>query len=501
MKIALTPAEMAYCDRTTIDGGVPSVELMCRVARAVYDSREWRGSVYIICGKGNNGGDGLALADIMEADGIHPKVFLVESPTSTDALYYLNKLREGGFSEIYDAAGCDYDCDILVDCIFGTGFKGSPDGRYADAIKKINSSRAYTVCVDIPSGLDGANGLFDVCVKGDETLTVQYPKCGLYLNDGKDMTGKLTVVRVGIGLHADGCEIVEESDVAKLFPKRRNNSHKGSYGKSAIMGGCDSYMGAVKLAAAGLCALRSGGGLNMLIVPSSHIKSAAQTAVETTVFGMSEKDGAMVFDRAAIDCALKSVDAIAIGMGIGGGYEETLKIIRYIVAEYPIKVLIDADGLNALSLDLGALENCKAQVILTPHIKEMSRLCGKSVEEIKSDPINTSKEFAEKHNVTVLLKGASSVISDGKRVCMMIDGGAELSKGGSGDTLSGVTLGLLSQGNGAYESAYAAAYITARTARKLADEYSEYGVLPSDVSRELARIIKENNDYKKENIR
>ncbi|MDE6613974.1 MAG: NAD(P)H-hydrate dehydratase [Clostridia bacterium] len=493
MKTALTTKDMAICDKRTIESGVPSSELMYRVASKVFLSRKWQGRIYIICGKGNNGGDGLALANIMLDNNIKPYVYLIEEPNTDDGRYYLRQLKEKGYANISGVDACDYDCDMIVDCIFGTGFKGEPKQKYAQVIEKINASKAYKISVDIPSGLDGDNGKYALCVKADETITVQYAKTGLYLNDGKDMTGKLCIIDVGIGLYCDGYSVVEDNDISLLFPKRKQNTHKGSYGKSAIIGGCGNYLGAVKLANAGLCALRCGGGLNTLVAPKTHVDNIAKAVWESTLFAMSDKDGYMLFDKDELDKALIGVDCVAIGMGIGNRYEENLKIISHIIKNYAIKVIIDADGLNSLALDVDVLKGAKAEIILTPHIKEMSRLCSLDIAKIASDPIGIAEAFAKEYGVTVLLKGSSSVITDGDKVLLVVNGGAELSKGGSGDTLSGVMLGMLSQGRSTLESAYSSAYLTAKVAKGLCEEYSEYGVLPSDVSKEIAKIIRENN--------
>ncbi|MDE5756646.1 MAG: NAD(P)H-hydrate dehydratase [Clostridia bacterium] len=489
MQKVLTTTQMAYCDRRTIDGGIPSTELMRRVAKAVFDGRQWQGSIAVICGKGNNGGDGLALACIMVDKGIYPDVYLI-GDMSADGRYYYDILQGKGFDKVYSINRCDYDFDIIVDCIFGTGFKGQPRKEYAEVIEKINASKAYKISVDIPSGLDGDNGRYVTCIKADETITVQYAKTGLYLNDGKDMTDKLTVIDVGIGLYSNGANEVEEQDVAVLFPKRKHNTHKGTFGKSAIFGGCGNYLGAIRLANMGLCALRSGGGLNVIITPQSHVDNILGSVMESTVIGIADESGYFVFDKQGIDKALHGVDSLAIGMGMGNSYSENAKIIEYILSNYPIKIIIDADGLNSLATNVSMLKCAKADIILTPHVKEMSRLCGKSVEEILDDPIGVAKAFAQEYNVTVLLKGASSVITDGEAVYLTTNGGAELSKGGSGDTLSGVMLGMLSQGIPPIESAYSSAYLTAKVAKDLVQEYSEYGVLPSDVARAIRMITK-----------
>lgn len=492
MREVLSTATMAYCDKMTIADSTPSTVLMQRAGQAVFDNHVWTGKIYIICGKGNNGGDGFALADIMTDKGIYPFVYMTDENISSDSRYFYDRLIKKGYDKIYSVDKCDYAADIIVDCIFGTGFKGEPRDKYKDVIKKINSAKAYTVSVDIPSGLDGDSGLYKVSVKADKTISMQFAKSGLYLNDGKDMTGELIVCDIGIKLYKEDYKLVEPEDVKKLFPERKNNTHKGSYGKSAIIGGCKNYAGAVKLANTGLCALRSGGGLNVLIVPESMNGVYAETVWESTLFPIKDKDGYIIFDKEQIDKALKGVDCLAIGMGIGGNYDENHKIIEYIITNYDIGVLLDADGLNSLAVNTDILKRAKAKIMITPHVKEMSRLCKKDVGQILSDPIKIAEDFAKEYGVTVLLKGSTTVVSDGEKVFLIANGGAELSKGGSGDTLSGVILGLMSQGNSLVESAYAGAYLTAYTAKKLVEEYSEYGVLPSDVAKSIAKIIKEN---------
>lgn len=482
---------MAECDRATIESGTPSVLLMQRAAQSIYDSHEFKGKVYIVCGKGNNGGDGVALADIMTDKGLKPYVFFIDKNVSEDSCYFYERLKSKGYDRIYGISECDYNADIIVDCIFGTGFKGVPCGIYAQVIDNINKSSAYKIAADIPSGLNADNGLFELCVKADKTVSMQFAKSGHFLNDGKDMTGELIIADIGISLCKEEYKLIQRSDVAKLFPLRKSNTHKGSYGKSALIGGCTNYAGALKLANTGLCALRSGGGLNMLIVPESLANVYAQAVCESTIYPMTDKNGYMLFDKEKLDVALKGVDCLAIGMGIGADYGENIKIVEYILKNYAIKVLIDADGLNSLALDTDILKDKKSEVVLTPHVKEMSRLCKKEVKEILADPIGVANEFAEEYGVTVLLKGATSVITDGEKVFLVANGGPELSKGGSGDTLSGVITGLLSQGFTPVQSAYTGAYITAYAAHKLAQDYSQYGVLPSDVAKSVAEIIKD----------
>lgn len=489
---------MAYCvtnhtmresDRLTIAGGIDSVELMRRAAQAIYESAQWKGKIYIICGKGNNGGDGLALADVMYTHGIEPYVFLTHSCClSADATYYLNRLIRVKYPRIYDVQTCDFRCDMLVDCIFGTGFSGQPSGDTAELIRSINASGAYVVSADIPSGLDGDSGLGACAVNADLTVAVQSAKCGHFLADGKDRCGKLVVKEIGIEIRGEKIELFDESCVRDLMPARKNNTHKGTYGRAVVLGGCDRYAGAVKLANAGVSALRAGTGLCTIAAPDSLTAALGAYVVENTLFPMPQKDGKLIYDEDTLDRLTRGASAVAVGMGMGDDRESNRSIVDYFLRRFDGNLIVDADGLNALAGKTDLLAHAVGKVLITPHPAEMARLCATSVERILADPISAARVLAREFGVTVLLKGASSIVTDGTKVGLIVNGTPALAKGGSGDVLSGVILGFAAQGGSMYECAAAGGYLCAQAARAAQEEYGEYGVLAADVARCAAQI-------------
>lgn len=489
---------MKNSDQATIKSGVSSTQLMYRAAKGVFDSHEWAGKIYIICGKGNNGGDGLCLAHIMLEAGITPTVYLISKQISIDSQYYLDKILKTNSAIIKDIDACDYNCNILVDCIFGTGFRGQPNQQQSAYIQNINKSKSYVISVDIPSGLNGDNGLASIAVKANKTVAIQCPKIGCFLSDGKDYCGQVVVVDIGIDIVGEKIRIIEESELIKYFDTRKNNSNKSTFGKSAIIGGCKNYLGAVKLANLGLNALRTGGGLNVIAVPESlSFNLLSSQVMESTVFPLADINGYISFDKRQLDICLNGVNSVLYGVGLGQNYDENIKILQYILTCFKGNLIIDADGINTLSKNIDLLKQAKCNVILTPHPKEMSRLCGIDMKDILNNPLAVVNDFANKYNVCLLLKGASTLICNclGEKV-LVTNGTAALAKGGSGDTLAGVILGLLSQGISPYQACFVGAYLCASAAKKAEQKYSCYGVLPSDVSKEIAHTIKEIMDLK-----
>ncbi len=490
MKI-LTDEQMRKCDRDAIMSGISSRELMYRAAQSVYDSHDWHCKcIYIICGKGNNGGDGYALACILNANGYKVKVYYIEN-NKGDALYYRDRalLEKIDISDISD---CDYRCDIIVDCIFGTGFKGAIDCRYSDIIDNINMSGAYIVSVDIPSGLNGTSGIGLGSVKADKTVAIQCAKTGHYFGDGKDRCGQLIIKDIGIDISNCGYRCVDGELIDYVFAKRLSNSNKSTFGKSVVIGGCINYCGAVKLANIALCSMRAGCGLSTLAVPRNIAPCIGEAVMESTLYPLNCNEDGVVYDCNDIDELARGASVVVIGMGLGRNVKEIQAIIKHLISIKGLKVIIDADGLNALSTNVDILREIAANVLITPHPKEMSRLCGLQVQDVLADPIAIAESFAREYNVNVLLKGSSTFITDGTCGYIMTEGGSFLSKGGNGDVLSGAIAGIAAQGAQLLASAAAASYLCAMCGREKSYVYGEQGVLPSDIAISIAEIVKRN---------
>jgi NAD(P)H-hydrate epimerase len=449
MLAAVSTDLMRKSDLATIEGGVTGIELMRRAAMGVYNSVKWNGKVAIISGSGNNAGDGYALALILKENGFACDIVLInEDRFSPDGKYYFHRCKKAEIRTL-PWGKCDFSSyNIIVDCIFGTGFKGVPREPECSVIKAINQSGAYVVSVDINSGLNGDSGMYVCAVKSDITVSIGTLKSGHFLGMAKDVIERIVNCPIGIEIIDTPYGIFEDFDCKKAFKERKAFSNKGDYGYVALIGGCMEYSGAIKLANLALSSLKMGAGVVKLATGKSLYPSVSPYLVESTFYPLSDKDGGAVFVKEEIDGLLKGVRAVAIGMGMGCN-EETYKIICHVLKNYSITVIIDADGLNAVSrYGADVLKDTGCNVVLTPHPKEFERLSGIPVKEVLNDPINSALYFARKNGCTVLLKGTSTVITDGKDVVISTSGTAGMATAGSGDVLSGILLGILSQGEG-----------------------------------------------------
>lgn len=426
-------ALMKQSDKKTSEK-IKEKELMYRAGRAVFELLPVSDSYAVVCGKGNNGGDGYVIAQLLHNAGRCVTVYNTADKTTKTAGYYLQKCIDSGV-KVVSYENQSFEETVIVDCIFGVGFHGIPEGREAEAIKKINKSGSYVVSVDINSGLDANNGLTKLCVISDLTVAVQAPKPGHYLNSAKDVIKKLTKVDIGIEIDGEPYKLCEKDDFKAVFQKRLNNSHKGTYGTAVLLGGCREYSGAVKLANMSLSALKCGCGISRLAVSESIADYVAPYLLESTLCPLGS------FEPDELDKAFDKAASVGLGMGFGRE-DDRVKAVEYAVKTLECPLLIDADGLFALSkLDYIS----KGNVIITPHAAEFARLCGKTVDDVFSDPIGLSYRYAKEHNVTVLLKGASTVITDGERVFIVDRGTPGMATAGSGDVLSGIITGINSQ--------------------------------------------------------
>ena len=486
MERIVTVSQMREADGYTIHQlGVPSLTLMRRAGEALACEAEnlvSQGATLCVCGGGNNGGDGYVCAEILLERGREVTVVCVgEGKSADNAVCKQSFLNAGGNVE---NAFPNKKFSLVIDCLLGTGFYGAPKPQYAEAIERINAYKkagAKVLSADIPSGLNGDNGQKSVCVEADVTLCIGEKKAGVYFGDGIDVAGKVFCADIGIRLPAgDYATLIEKEDVAKLLPKRKRNTHKGSYGKVAIVGGSAQYFGAGYLSA--YACLRSGAGYTYLYVPQAVLPYYVLKNPELIVKPLD--GGGARGMRERLD-GLLQMQAIAYGMGMGVN-KEVCEGAKYLLNEYTGKLLLDADALNALAkYEKGNLQNLftnkKCEVVLTPHVKEFSRLTGRTVSEILGQGMLAPVEFAKTHAVTVLLKGAVTTITDGKKICVNAVGSAGQAKGGSGDALSGVVAGLLGQGLSVFDGAVAGAYWLGKSAENVAKNMGEYSMLSTDV--------------------
>lgn len=477
---------MREADRYTINGlGTPSLTLMERAGEALANEAEKlvsQGEVLCVCGNGNNGGDGYVCAEILLERGREVTAVCVgESKSEENAVCKQRFINAGGkVSETFPEKAFS----LVVDCLLGTGFRGIPKDAHADAIARINAYRnagAKVLSADIPSGLNGDNGLQSLCVEADVTLCIGEKKAGVFYGDGIDVAGELVRADIGIALpETNYAKRIEKEDVAKRLPQRKRNTHKGRYGRVAIVGGSALYAGAGYLSA--YACLRSGAGYTYLYVPKQVLPYYVLKSPELIVKAL---DGGNA--KAMQQCfeELLQMQAIAYGMGMGVS-KEVCEGAKYLLNEYTGKLVLDADALNALAkYEKGNLQEIfghkKCEVLLTPHVKEFSRLTGMTVKEILEKGMLAPVEFAKEHGAVVLLKGAVTTVTNGQEIAVNTAGSAGQAKGGSGDALSGLVAGLLGQGLSVFDGACAGAYLLGKSAENTEEKTGQYAMLATDV--------------------
>ena len=279
---------------------------------------------------------------------------------------------------------------------------------------------------------------------------------------------------------------IEANDLKEIFKERQSDTNKGDYGYVGILGGSLEYSGAVKLANISLATLRSGCGVARLIIPSSISKIVAPYLLEQTLYTIDSENDKMKFNKKQIQESLDKLRALAIGMGWGKS-ENYEKILEYILNDYEIPIVIDADGLNTLAnMNMDILKNTKCKVILTPHLKEFERLSKVEIENIKKDEINIAKE----HNVILLLKGPTTVITDGTMAYLVKRGCPGMATAGSGDVLSGILVGLLGYNNADILTISAGAYLNGLAGEIAEEKYTDISMIASDTINSLPEAIK-----------
>lgn len=281
------------------------------------------------------------------------------------------------------------------------------------------------------------------------------------------------------------------SDCKEFVEKRNVNSNKGDFGYIAILGGCINYSGAVKLANLSSSAIRAGAGVTRLIVPKSISNSILPYLLESTLYPIEDKDGFMLFNEKEIEKSLNKIDALAIGMGWGKS-EGNKKILSYILENYSIPIVIDADGLNTLAeMDLELLKNTKSKIILTPHPKEFERLSKINIEEILKNPVKIAENFAREYNVILLLKGHETIVTDGIETYTVKKGGVGMATAGSGDVLSGIIVGMIGKRKPTVKLVASCAYIAGLAGEIAEEKYTDISMRAHDTIECIPEAIKQ----------
>ena len=490
MKKVLTVAAMRQADARTIAAGTPGRVLMARAARGIFEAWPWQGETAILCGSGNNAGDGYALALLLKEAGIPCRLLRLGDRFSEDGRYYYDRCLAAGIPEEL----CTPETDLtpyaeIVDCIFGTGFRGEVRGLAKTVIGKINASPARVIAADIPSGLSGMSGMGETCVRADLTVSVGWPQPGHYLNMAKDTVGRLTNVEIGIPAPPGYLRLAEDGDFGEFLAPRRNFANKGDYGYVALMGGCRSYTGAAKLASLSLAALRSGCGVSILAVPGCIAEAVTPYLLESTLAPLPDREGFMAFDEEALSSLLRRVKAMALGMGWGMGPDNG-RILEYVLKNFRGPLVLDADGLNTLAaMDPRLLRETEAKLILTPHLMEFSRLSGLAREEILADPVGAAEAYAKENGVILLLKGPATLVTDGAETRLTDAGAAGMATAGSGDVLTGALAGLLGWLMPTVKTVVFAAHLAGRAGEAAQREKGDIGMTAGDTANKIPQVL------------
>lgn len=490
---AVTKEVMKRIDSYTCSNITRSIDLMeeagasmARVTLKHYNPKK----VLLLVGSSGNGGDAFVLGRYLLKKNIKVDAYLISKNLSIDC-----KTNKDLFlGDIYNEVPF-LDYDLIIDGLIGFGLNSPLRENYIEVINKINESRIPIVSLDIPTGIDGTSGIsYGAFIKSDLCITIEYPKTGLFLNDGLDSYKKLEVISIGIMKTNEVVHINHISDFKGILPKRNRNTNKGSYGKASIIGGSYKYPGASLLAYSSLYQFKMGVGYSYLYVPKDVYELYALRHPEVIVTPLPSIDGHIKYDEEALKPLLK-MDSIAIGMGMDISID-LYEVILYFLVNYENTLVLDADALNTIAkFGLAPLKNKKCKVIMTPHIKEMERLSLRGTNEILNNPIDIAKEFASMYDVTLILKSASTIISDGKNVAISNFGNPSLAKGGSGDTLTGILSGVLAYLDvDAYTASNLACYILGRASEFASEEIEEECMSPLDISKYINKVFKEIKD-------
>ncbi|MDD2401077.1 MAG: NAD(P)H-hydrate dehydratase [Clostridia bacterium] len=464
------------------------------------------GNYIILVGKGNNGGDALVVARHLYQQGKEVKLFLLFKPdnfkgTVKENWRYIKQfgikwhylLDENSF---YLLKLCLNNCNMVIDGIFGTGFReGQPQDNILRAIKLINDSRCPVLAIDVPTGVDADNGqVRDVCIKAQSTVTFAWAKRGLILYPARKYVGQLIVA--DISLPKEGLALLDREEyyvdkefVLNLLPERDVEGYKNTFGHALVIAGSKGMMGAAFLTSKGV--LRSGAGMVTACLPESLADLFDLALPEALTKGVTETDEKGISSLAwqQIKQYIKGKKAIVFGPGVGTS-KDIFELLKQLLT-VKIPIVLDADGLNALSKDMEILENDHGPIILTPHPGEMARLLGTTVANIQENRVEVAIQVATTFKVIVVLKGAGTIIASPEgQLYINSTGCSALATAGSGDVLAGTIGGLLAQGLNPVEAAVLGVYLHGLTGELVAEEKGLRGVMAGDIVEALPLSIK-----------
>ena len=508
----VTASEMRELDRRAIqDLGIPSLVLMENAGRTTYRilRREFPappGEVAVVAGRGNNGGDGFVVARYLANAGLPVVVFLLgpRDQVGGDARVNCEILGHLGVEVVEVLTDADLNpvvhrlakAGLIVDALLGTGLNSPVQGLMAALIERLNHLRTPVLAVDIPTGLSADTGeVLGVALKATVTVTYGWPKLGQILPPGRDYVGRLWQVDISIppDLARDvPLELAAAPDLRVLLPPRPFGSHKGAFGHLLVLAGSEGKTGAAAMSAA--AALRAGAGLVTLGIPASLNDILAVKLTEAMTLPLPEAPGARALGKAALKPILDFLgpkSTLAVGPGLGT-HPETRDLVCRLVRDLPQPMVVDADGVNHLAADPACLQSAAGPRILTPHPGEMARLVGLTPAEVQTRRLEVARETAAKFGVTLVLKGAQTLVAapDG-RVSLNPTGNPALASGGTGDVLTGLIGGFLAQGLAPWDAARLGVYLHGLAADDFVARHGPRGLIAGDLLRNFPDVLDE----------
>lgn len=485
---------MQKADRYTIEKiGIPSLVLMehaaCEMIEVLEEEKFDCSDTLIVCGSGNNGGDGFAIARLLYRQGNGVTVLFAgkEKSMSEECKTQADIVRNLGIPIVTELPEREYT--VVIDAVFGVGLNRKIEGHYQQLLEWMNRKSGRKAAVDIPSGVNAANGqIFGIAFQAELTVSFQCEKLGTVLFPGKDYAGK--VVPVDIGIDTDFMQEVQEicytldpEDIGKRLPERKADSHKGSYGKVLMITGSDGMAGAAFLSAK--AAYVSGAGLVRIYTPESNRMILQQLLPEAIISVYTD------YAESELEQLLKWADVVCIGCGFGQS-RISEKILHAVMEMCTVPCVIDADGINLLTCNRDLLRKADMPIVLTPHMKEMSGMLGCSVSELKEDRFTRLLQFTGQYPAVCVLKDTRTVVAERTKAFFVnTAGNSSMAKAGAGDVLAGVIAGLLAGHLDVYDAAVLGVYLHACGGDLAKEALGSYGGLAKDLITGIGRRIKE----------
>ena len=504
MKVAKVNEMKDLDRRATEEFGISEDLLMENAGQAVYfvmlqEFGIKNNRFVVLCGSGNNGGDGLVVARKIHSNGGEARVFLLDDETKFRGAARTNfEIISRMPVEISRVDSIDsiisevLDADAIVDAILGTGLVRKVGGLYKNVIRLINESQRAVFSVDIPSGIDGDTGeVMGVAVKADYTVTFGLPKLGNMLYPGYEHCGKLYVSHISFppALHDSQAIKVAINNPVEL-PERARDTHKGSYGKALFVAGSSNYLGAPYFSA--LSFLKAGGGLSYLATPKSISPFLASKGSEVVFLPQKETpSGSIALENKDELLELSQmVDMVVLGPGLSLA-RETQELVRELTPKIDKPLLIDGDGITAIAEDLGKIKNREGPTILTPHLGEMSRITKMEISEINKNKINVLQRTARELNAIIILKGAHSLIGyPDETVFINVSGNSGMATAGSGDVLTGTIAAMYGLGLAIEDAVRMGVFIHGFSGDVAAVDNGEDGITAQDILDYLPETMK-----------